>query len=744
MESLLLLVFASPVRAAGDSHEPRLSDCKLTPPFGTARTVYIMQVRYSDHDADAPAKMEVYVNNVAYPMRPVGGHSANGTYQVRLTLPPGVHSYYFRAEDRDGCSARFPSFGVKPGPYVGDSVAYKTLPVLASSGSNLSGPDGSTAPIRVDTVRVERISEGTQVVLECNETPSVRVSTTAVPPTLTVTVFDAALRQKPGFRRTRIGPVTGIEMVGLDAQVAIRIHLSYAVEHCVTSERGRVVVSLSDRPSVSWPVSDSDPLDGASATVLIKDGSVCDAFVMYASQFDLNMVLPADDHSTATVRMSDLPLGAALRAWARAGGWCVIQDEFGIITAKPGVTDLPLAPIRYSINDGSLPWFVDLSDHPNSWSPSDSSLFARTFTLNSKDELFTDILRMISSGCHLDVLVPSDTLARVSARLTGMPVVPGLSAIARAAGYEMHIDGNRVISFERWEQPAVGPADIAGQPVEPRTAIGTDSLVLGLRQRAPNPDAVAVVIGTETYQHAPAVQFALEDARAVKQYLTTAFGYQEGNIIYLLDPTKGQLEEVFGSAGNPSGKLYSWVKPQRSDVFVYYAGHGAPSVSDNRGYLVPVDANPDYVSASGYSLDLLYANLARIPAKSMTILIDACFSGAATDTSGRMNMLLKDASPLTVLPVPSENTPTDAVVMTSATGKQISSWYPEKGHSLFTYWFLNGLKGAADADKDGSIKLSELKAYLSENVTYTARRLYGRDQTPEVRGKADAEILKLK
>jgi hypothetical protein len=269
-------------------------------------------------------------------------------------------------------------------------------------------------------------------------------------------------------------------------------------------------------------------------------------------------------------------------------------------------------------------------------------------------------------------------------------------------------------------------------------------LVLGLRQRAPNPDAVAVVVGTETYKDAPAVQFALEDARAVKQYLTKAFGYQEGNIIFLEDPGKADLEKVFGSASSPQGQLYNWVKPGKSDVFVYYTGHGAPSVKDRKGYLVPADGSPDYIEATAYPLELLYANLAKVPARNLTIVIDACFSGAATDTSGRTSMLLKDASPLVVEPVSEDKTPGNAIVMTSATGKQISSWYPEKGHSLFTYWFLNGLKGAADTDKDGVIKLTELKEYLDQNVIYTAHKLYGRDQTPEVKGNAAAELLMLK
>jgi hypothetical protein len=43
---------------------------------------------------------------------------------------------------------------------------------------------------------------------------------------------------------------------------------------------------------------------------------------------------------------------------------------------------------------------------------------------------------------------------------------------------------------------------------------------------------------------------------------------------------------------------------------------------------VPVECNPNYVENSGYSLDVFYQNLAQLKAKSLTIVLDACFSGA--------------------------------------------------------------------------------------------------------------------
>ena len=65
---------------------------------------------------------------------------------------------------------------------------------------------------------------------------------------------------------------------------------------------------------------------------------------------------------------------------------------------------------------------------------------------------------------------------------------------------------------------------------------------------------------------------------------------------------------------------------------------------------------------------------------------------------------------------------------------QVSSWYPEKKHSLFTYYFLKALQGDADKDDNKKLTIREIREYIDDNVTYLARRLNNREQTPEVSG----------
>jgi hypothetical protein len=77
-------------------------------------------------------------------------------------------------------------------------------------------------------------------------------------------------------------------------------------------------------------------------------------------------------------------------------------------------------------------------------------------------------------------------------------------------------------------------------------------------------------------------------------------------------------------------------------------------------------------------------------------------------------------------------------VLTASSGAQISSTYHDKGHGLLTYFLLKGLLGAVNANTDGSVKLTDLHAYIQGEVQGIARREFNNDQTPQLIGTAKA------
>ncbi len=251
-----------------------------------------------------------------------------------------------------------------------------------------------------------------------------------------------------------------------------------------------------------------------------------------------------------------------------------------------------------------------------------------------------------------------------------------------------------------------------------------------------NPDAIAVIIGNRDYQNAKSVDFALNDAWVMKQYLINALGYKEGNVFFVQNAKQSDFALYFGKEGNHKGKLYNAVKEGKSDVFVYYSGHGAPGLKDKRGYFVPVEADPNYIELGGYPADVLYENLSKIPARSITVVLEACFSGAT---------IFENISPMVVEVKNPASGLKKGVVLSSSSGSQVSSWYNEKGHSMFTYFFLKGLQNAnADANRDGAVSFEELYSYVSdktEGVPYYARRIHGVEQDPTLEGDFQGKTL---
>lgn len=248
------------------------------------------------------------------------------------------------------------------------------------------------------------------------------------------------------------------------------------------------------------------------------------------------------------------------------------------------------------------------------------------------------------------------------------------------------------------------------------------------------PDDIAVVIGNANYRKhgrdIPNVTPAVNDAIAVKRHFTQALGVRGGNVIYIENATSAQMVGVFGNERSHKGKLFNWVKPNVSRVYVYYAGHGAPSVNSQSGLLVPTDSDADNIDLTGYPLATLYGNLGKLPAKSVTVIIEACFSGLT-----QTGWLSPKASGIAIKYRPPQ-IPKNLTVITAGAADQIASWKKDESNSLFTSYFLEGMSGEADrlphGNNNGHVSYQELGKYLEATMTYDARRYYGRDQNAQI------------
>jgi uncharacterized caspase-like protein len=245
------------------------------------------------------------------------------------------------------------------------------------------------------------------------------------------------------------------------------------------------------------------------------------------------------------------------------------------------------------------------------------------------------------------------------------------------------------------------------------------------RRAKARPHAYAVVIGIESYrEQLPKADFGAQDAKTVGAYLTRVMGYPEENVATLVNEraTRTDIEKY----------VESWLpnRVEKGDtVFVYFSGHGAPNPKPGDAYLVPYGNDPAFVDKTGYSVKRLYEQLGKLPAKEIVVMLDSCFSGAAGRSviaPGARPMVLAVENPLLASG--------KMIVLAASAGDQISSTYKQKGHGLLTYFFLKGLQGEGDQNKDGSIELTELFAYVKPQVSRVARRDFNNDQTPQLLG----------
>jgi hypothetical protein len=241
-----------------------------------------------------------------------------------------------------------------------------------------------------------------------------------------------------------------------------------------------------------------------------------------------------------------------------------------------------------------------------------------------------------------------------------------------------------------------------------------------------NQNAFAIVIGIEQYRHKlPPADFAARDAKIMSEYLIKVLGYPEENVITLTNEQ--------ASIGDFAKYFEKWLPnhvEKDSTVYVYYSGHGTPSPNTHDAYIVPYDGDPAFIEQTGYSLTRMYTTLGTLPAREIVVALDSCFSGA-----GGRSVLAKGARPIALSVENPILMSQKIIVLAAATGNQISSTYDEKGHGLFTYFILKGLKNEDVIRPDGSIKVGDLFSYVKPQVERLSRRLYNNEQSPQMIGQ---------
>ena len=242
-------------------------------------------------------------------------------------------------------------------------------------------------------------------------------------------------------------------------------------------------------------------------------------------------------------------------------------------------------------------------------------------------------------------------------------------------------------------------------------------------------DRVAIIIGIENYRYTNASAFyADKDAQKFYDFANYTLGIPKNNIIELIND-KGTRREILSAAKK---WLKSRVITDKSEIYIFFAGHGLGSDNGKVSYLLPYDGDPVLLADTSIKRVDFFKIIKSSKPKNVFVFLDTCYSGTTRGTD-----MLIASRPIAIV-AKEQAVPDNFTVFTAAAGDQTAKPLEEAKHGMFSYFLMKGMEGEADSNKDNSITASELHAYVQKNVIQHSSG----SQTPELQGDANRVLVR--
>lgn len=242
---------------------------------------------------------------------------------------------------------------------------------------------------------------------------------------------------------------------------------------------------------------------------------------------------------------------------------------------------------------------------------------------------------------------------------------------------------------------------------------------------AKKPSLHAVVIGIQDYENPKLMlKYPVADAKLIAATLRErASGlFESVNVVELTTKAQTTKEAITQTLKEMSGK----VSPD--DLFVFFvASHG--TVDDGEYFLITSNVggtSTHLLKQTALSQDDLKMLIANIPATKKLVFIDTCNAGKLGEAI-QMAMLTRGMNEDTALKILSRAVGSTVLSASNSMQEALEGY---KDHGLFTYVITEGLKGAADSDKDGYVKTHELVNYVDSQVPELAEMVFKHKQYP--------------
>jgi hypothetical protein len=194
--------------------------------------------------------------------------------------------------------------------------------------------------------------------------------------------------------------------------------------------------------------------------------------------------------------------------------------------------------------------------------------------------------------------------------------------------------------------------------------------------------------------------YADRDGERVAEVLRDLGGVAPENLWVVPDATVESLTRALGDVVLRSAALHA--QGREVDLWVYYTGHAGTDGLHVGGEVLPMTA--------------LKTAARVVPAAQRVFVVDACQSGQLLRSKGATLVSVSDA-PADFAPPP------DEAWIASAGAEENAFEVDGRRGALFTHFFVSGARGAADADGDARVTLTELYGFVHARTSAEAAGL---------------------
>ena len=237
-------------------------------------------------------------------------------------------------------------------------------------------------------------------------------------------------------------------------------------------------------------------------------------------------------------------------------------------------------------------------------------------------------------------------------------------------------------------------------------------------------DAVAIVIGIQNYKNLPHASYAINDAIQFKEHAVRYLGVKPENVKLLTDHNAQRADILLAF----KYWLPAHINSGKTDVIIYFSGHGLSQEQVKQRYFLPFDVNTDLLEETAINQKNLFKQISQAGARSVVVFLDTCFSGVS-----RVGQTLVQNQRAVNLKQNAEALPAGFSVLSAASNQQVAYGDDSLQHGVFTFFLLKGISAEQGGLNARQVNLGQLAEYVTQKT-----RLYAlsnnKQQDPKFMG----------